>query len=89
MRIRGVERTERFAARVIGAPSADLRIREGDVLIVQAHGTEFVRCIEDFELNVQPMQERHGEVMVRDVGIAEVLIPPESTTARRNRRSRG
>ena len=79
VRILGVERTERFVARVIGAPSADLRIREGDVLIVQAHGTEFVRCIEDFDLNVQPMRERHSKVMIRDVGMAEVLIPPESS----------
>ena len=79
VRILGVERTERFVARVIGAPSADLRIRGGDVLIVQAHGTEFVRCIDDFELNVQPMLERHSKVMTRDVGIAEVLIPPESS----------
>ncbi len=79
VRILGVERTERFVARVIGAPSADLRIRAGDVLIVQAHGSEFVRCIEDLELNVQPMQERHSKLMVRDVGVAEVLIPPESS----------
>ena len=79
VRILGVERTERFVARVIGAPSADLRIREGDVLIVQAHGTDFVRCIKDFDLNVQPMRERQSKVMIRDVGVAEVLIPPESS----------
>jgi di/tricarboxylate transporter len=79
VRIIGVERTERFQARVIGAPGPDLKIREGDVLIVQAHGSEFARCIEDLELNVQPMQERHGELLVRDVGIAEVLISPESS----------
>jgi di/tricarboxylate transporter len=79
VRILGVERTERFVARVLGAPSATLRIREGDVLIVQAHGPEFVRCIEVFDLNVQPLQDRHGELLVRDVGIAEVLIPPESS----------
>lgn len=78
VRVLGVERTERFVVRVIGAPSADLVIRSGDVLIVQAHGPGFARCIEEFELNVQPMQQRHGEVMARDIGVAEVLIPPES-----------
>ena len=78
VRVLGIERTERFVVRVIGAPSADLVIRAGDVLIVQAHGAEFARCIEEFELNVQPMRERHGELMIRDIGVAEVLIPPES-----------
>ena len=79
VRIIGVERTERFQARVIGAPGPDLKIREGDVLIVQAHGSAFARCIQEFDLNVQPMQERHGTLLVRDVGVAEVLISPESS----------
>lgn len=78
VRVLGVERTERFVVRVLGAPSADLVIRPRDVLIVQAHGSEYARCIEEFELNIQPMQERHGELLVRDIGVAEVLISPES-----------
>jgi di/tricarboxylate transporter len=79
VRVFGFERTERFVARVIGAPSAGFAVREGDVLFLQAHGTEFVRRIEDLELKVQSVQERHSESMVRDVGVAEVLIPPESS----------
>jgi di/tricarboxylate transporter len=88
VRILGIERVERFAARVIGAPPADLKLRAGDVLIVQAHGPGFARCAEELELNVQPMQERHGRLMDRDIGVAEVLVPPESSLKGRTLRER-
>ncbi|MGD8439392.1 MAG: SLC13 family permease [Holophagae bacterium] len=88
VRVLGVERTEAFIARVIGAPSAQLKIREGDVLIVQAHGPDFARCVDELELEVQPMQDRHGRLMVRDVGIAEVLISPESSLKGKTLRER-
>jgi len=79
VRVLAVEREERFVVRVLGAPGPDTRIRAGDVLLVQDLGQDLARCAEELELDVQPMQDRHRELLIRDVGVAEVLVPPESS----------
>lgn len=71
LEVLAVEREERFVVRVLGAPEPDTRLRAGDVLLVQDLGRDLARCAEELDLEVQPMQDRHRELLVRDVGVVK------------------
>jgi di/tricarboxylate transporter len=73
-----LERTERFGVNVLAAPGPETVIRAGDVLGVQAAPEDANRLAEETGLERTQISVRDGERWARDVGLATVLIHPES-----------
>ena len=75
--ILSLERPGRFAASFEVAPGPEDVLRAGDTILVQLTGDP-ARLIEEFELDPIVIQQHHREKFAQEVGLATVLIHPES-----------
>lgn len=76
----GVQRQGRFSREVL-RPSADLALRAGDLLHVVGEEAAVERLAREHDLVPSGKPLDHREVLLRDVGLAEVLVPPRSVFA--------
>lgn len=61
-------------------PAPDMVLQRDDVLIAQGEGNDVGRAAAHWNLAIQPTSdEDHAKLVSREVGIAEVVIPPRST----------
>lgn len=74
----GVQRTGRFGTSVIAAPGPETQIRAGDVLAAQAKPAHVDRFADETGVESVPMRDRDRERWARDLGLATILIHPES-----------
>ncbi len=73
-----IERTDRMRRTSTFVPIPETMIRVGDVLVLFSAGDGVGPIVEAFGLRVLPLEDRHGEAWLREIGVAEVLIHPES-----------
>lgn len=73
-----LEREERLGRVTKASPSGDLTLRAGDVLVMGGDEDSTERLVEENQLERLPLDERHRLSWLRDVGLAVVLIHPES-----------
>lgn len=73
-----VERRDRFGQTTKAAPSADFVLRGRDVLVLLDREGDFDQIIEEQGLERLSIEERHRQMWTQDVGMAAVLIHPES-----------
>ncbi len=60
-------------------PNADTRIQLNDSLIVQGEGNDVAHAAAHWNLGVQPPKPKDEKALLnREVGVAEVLLPPRS-----------
>jgi di/tricarboxylate transporter len=78
LRVNIVERRRRVGVTTIPDPGADLLVRAGDTLVVQGES----ESVESFERDVglvrRAIEERERRQWVRTVGVATLLVHPES-----------
>jgi di/tricarboxylate transporter len=82
--VRGKERGERTSDSKDTpiVPDADTRIQLDDVLIVQGEDNDVSRAAVHWHLGLQPPKPKDEKALLsREVGVAEVLLPPRSTLA--------
>jgi di/tricarboxylate transporter len=73
-----VERRDRLGDSTKAAPSRDFVLRAGDVMVLLDRGEELDALIEEQKLERLPSGEGDRQKWFRDVGLAVVLIHPES-----------
>jgi len=73
-----LERTGRFGLSSIAEPGPDHMIRAGDILVIQADAAVALRLEQVSDLERLGIGTADRERWVRDVGLATVLIHPES-----------
>lgn len=73
----GVEREERFAQSLVPA-LADSELHEGDILYALAVADDVERLAEAEGLEKLPIDERHLARARQELGVAEVLLSPDS-----------
>ena len=78
LRVAMLEREERLGRVTKASPSGDLMLRAGDVLVVGGAATAIEELIQDAGLEELETLERHRGRWLRDVGLAVILIHPES-----------
>jgi di/tricarboxylate transporter len=63
-------------------PNPDLIIQLDDILVVQGEVSKITRAASVWQLGVQPIDQGEGNILLnKEVGIAEVLLPPRSSLA--------
>jgi di/tricarboxylate transporter len=72
-----VRRQERLATHVIPM-TPDMRLKAGDVILVDSEPSDVRRLLADCQLSELPMAPAHGKRLRETFGVAEILIPPES-----------
>jgi di/tricarboxylate transporter len=72
-----VSRQERLMTTVIPV-SADMRLRAGDVLLVDSPPPDLELFADQCGLDVLAIQPEHGKRLRETFGVAEILFPPES-----------
>ena len=72
-----VTRQERLMTTVIPM-SPDIRLRAGDVLLIDAYPSDIEPFVEQCGLEVLPIHPDHGKRLRETFGVAEILFPPES-----------
>ena len=87
LRVVMLEREERLGRVTKASPSADLMLRAGDVLVVQRDEAAIERLVDDMKLERLEMTEQDRARWLRDVGVALVLIHPESRLLGKSPRS--
>lgn len=73
-----LEREERLGRVTKASPSGDLTLRAGDVLVVGGAQESIDQLVNETELERLPLEDRHRRRWLRDVGLAIVLVHPES-----------
>ena len=73
-----LEREERLGRVTKASPSGDLTLRAGDVLVVGGAQESIDQLVNETELERLPLEGRHRRRWLRDVGLAIVLVHPES-----------
>lgn len=73
-----LEREERLGRVTKASPSGDLTLRAGDVLVVGGTQESIDKLVNETELERLPLEDRHRRRWLRDVGLAIVLVHPES-----------
>lgn len=73
-----LERQEIFNPSVRPLPRADTRLKGGDVLVVLAENTDIDALVSTHNLVQLPVEDRHRQLWFRHVGLATVLVHPES-----------
>ena len=73
-----LEREERLGRVTKASPSGDLTLRAGDVLVVGGAPESIDQLVNETELERLPLEDRHRRRWLRDVGLAIVLVHPES-----------
>jgi di/tricarboxylate transporter len=73
-----LERHGRFGPRIVPAPSPELEIRDGDVLVVLAGRGSADQVALDNKLTKLPVTDGDRERWTQETGIAKILIHPES-----------
>jgi len=81
MWILSLERPGRFRSTSRIAPGADASLREGDILLAKMPADQAPRIIEEYRFDPIVIQRHHRERFAQDVGLATVLIHPESRLA--------
>lgn len=76
----GVQRQGSFLPSLLPV-LANTRLEPGDTIMVYGHEQSLTQLVERYELVRQPMTEREEQRLRDHFGLAEVLIPPESTLA--------
>jgi di/tricarboxylate transporter len=76
-----VERPQRLGMSIETAPGPDFALRAGDVLVVHAVVADVTRMIETHGLERMKIDDRDRERWSHEIGLATVLIPPESRLA--------
>jgi len=81
----GIERQTRFQTEII-SPSANLRLQLGDVLLIDlfTETADPAALQNDFELHPLTLQGSYFTYRSREVGMAEIIIPPESALINKN-----
>jgi di/tricarboxylate transporter len=65
-------------------PNPELVIEMDDVLVVQGEASKITRASSAWQLGVQAINRGEGELLLtKEIGIAEVLLPPRSSLAGR------
>lgn len=72
-----VARQERLMTTVIPV-AAHMRLRPGDILLVDAYPNDIELFADQCGLDVLGMQPEHGKRLRETFGVAEILFPPES-----------
>lgn len=78
MWILSLERPGRLGASTRVAPGPDVTLSAGDVVLVRLPEDEVPRIIEEYRFDPIVIQRHHRERFAQEVGIAKVLIHPES-----------
>lgn len=73
----GVRRRERFAASIMPA-LADAELLAGDELLALSETAELDRLLETEGLRALPIEDNHRESARQELGLAEVMLPPNS-----------
>jgi di/tricarboxylate transporter len=73
-----LEREERLGRVTKASPSGDLTLRVGDVLVLGGGEETINRLVDENELKRLPLEDRHRRRWLKDVGLALVLVHPES-----------
>jgi di/tricarboxylate transporter len=81
----GVQRRHAFGRENL-APQSNLVLRAGDLLHLLGDGQAAERCAAEHGLRPAGRLRDHQAVMVRDLGLAEALVPPESPLSGRTAR---
>jgi len=76
-----IERSGRFGIATTAAPSSDKMIRAGDILVIQADPSNITVIEEAFKLERVAIGDAERKRWAQDVGLATVLIHPESRLA--------
>lgn len=87
LRVVMLEREERLRAVTKASPSGDLMLRAGDVLVVGRDEEAIERLVEDTGVERLETKELDRARWLRDVGVALVLIHPESRLLGKSLRS--
>ncbi|MEM8882983.1 MAG: SLC13 family permease [Planctomycetota bacterium] len=77
-RVVGLERVERFGSSIRAAPGPEVVLRAGDVIALQAPPESLARLVDENNLERTPIGERDIARWIRELGLATVLIHPES-----------
>ncbi len=78
-----IERSGRFGITTTAAPSSDKMIRAGDILVIQADPSNVTAIEEVFKLERVVIGDAERKRWVNEVGLATVLIHPESRLTRK------
>jgi di/tricarboxylate transporter len=73
-----VERAGRLGTQLTVTPGPDFEIRAGDVLAMQDSADRLAAVAPGLDLELQPVTDRHRQSWVRELGMAAVLVSPES-----------
>lgn len=78
VRVIVIERFGRLGTEVIATPPSELRIRAGDVLVLQGTAEDTRKLTEDCRLLARTVTDADRTRWTRAAGIAKVLVHPES-----------
>jgi len=73
-----VERFGPLGSRTTAAPTAELEIREGDVLVVRASDSAIKNVQAAYRLRALPVTDADRARWMRETGIAKILVHPDS-----------
>lgn len=89
VRVVVLERTRRFARDVVATPAPEVEIRAGDTLVLHGARDRAEQLAADMQLPVLATRATDRERWLQEVGIAKVLIHPESNLIGRTLRAIG
>jgi len=73
-----LERSGRLSSGITTAPSPDIQIRGGDVLVVQGARAAAENVARDHNLSLLAVHDRDRERWIQETGMAKLLIHPDS-----------
>lgn len=74
-----IERLSRLGTEIFATPTAEFRIRAGDILVLHGAPEDTARLTNDCQLLPRPVTDSDRTRWTRSAGIAKVLIHPESS----------